>query len=122
MKILIVDDHQIVRYGLKLVLQEIYKDAVILEAEDLDCAVNLIAVNDLRLIIFNIDLQDAGGLESLIRFIVNEAKVVIFSGYDKKHELIDSLLFAGAHALILKDSSLSEMKKMLAALFEEVKI
>lgn len=122
MKILIVDDHQIVRYGLKLVLQEIYKDAVILEAEDLDCAVNLIAVNDLRLIIFNIDLQDAGGLESLIRFIVNEAKVVIFSGYDKKHELIDSLLFAGAHALILKDSSVSEMKKMLAALFEKVKI
>ncbi|RYF26170.1 MAG: response regulator transcription factor [Flavobacteriales bacterium] len=78
MKILVVDDHEIFRYGVKLVLESMCPNATVLEAENLDCAVNMIAAQDMRLIIFNANLTGADRLEALIRFIIKDSKVVIF--------------------------------------------
>ncbi|MCX3263465.1 response regulator [Pedobacter agri] len=114
MKILVVDDHEIFRYGVKLVLESMCPNATVLEAENLDCAVNMIAAQDMRLIIFNANLTGADRLEALIRFIIKDSKVVIFSCYDKKQELPGTLLSAGASAFIFKDSSLLEIKELLS--------
>ncbi|TCD11205.1 response regulator transcription factor [Pedobacter frigidisoli] len=116
MKILVADDHQIVRYGLKLMVKSIWPRARV-EAENLDAAVNLISSNNISLMIFDVNMPDEEKLEELIRFIVKEAKAVIFSGYEKTSPCIELLLAAGANAFIFKDSSVVEIKEILASLF-----
>jgi len=117
MKILIADDHQIIRYGLKLVLRSIWARCTVYEANELDKSVSVISNQDLDLIIFDINMPGSENLEDLIRFIPEETKVVIFSAYDKCSQRIESLKRAGAKTFLFKDASVEELKSVFSSMF-----
>jgi len=117
MKILIAYDHQIVRYGIRLLVKDIWPKAMILEAENLNNVVNLISDHNISLMIFDINISGADKLEELIRFIIRETKVVIFSGYQKTNLYTERLLANGVDIFIFKDSPVAGVKKDLAKLF-----
>ena len=116
MKILIADDHQIIRYGLKLVLKNIWPDAIILEAEDLDAAVFLISNNEIGLMVLDMNMQGSEKLEELIFFVVNETRVVIFSGYDHESAKVDRLINACPEIFTLKNLSIEEVEELFSSL------
>jgi DNA-binding NarL/FixJ family response regulator len=66
MKILVVDDHVLIREALRGVLRELAADSTILEATDSRQAVRLVADNlDLELILLDLNLPDRNGFELL---------------------------------------------------------
>lgn len=65
MKILICDDHKIVREGLKQILQQIKEVTQISEAGDGDEAINLLKGELFDTMILDISLPDKSGLEIL---------------------------------------------------------
>lgn len=65
MKILICDDHKIVRDGLKQILLQLDTGRYIQEAPDGDSALVLLSSNDFDVVLLDISLPDQNGLEVL---------------------------------------------------------
>lgn len=116
MEILIADDNQIIRYGLKLVLKSVWPEAVLFETENLNEAVNIIIENNIDMVIFDVEMPGNHSLEDLIRFISKDTQVVIFSPYRKDDTRIEGLRLAGATVFLFKDSTIDEMKSVFSSI------
>ena len=119
MKILVADDEQLVRFGMKLVLRGLWPGAHISEAESLDGVVSLLSENSFELVILDIHMPGSEGLEDLIRFMMVETTVIIFSGYEPTSPRIQSLREAGVDQFIFKNASVEEIKVSLKAHFPD---
>ncbi|RZK60680.1 MAG: response regulator [Pedobacter sp.] len=117
LKVLIADDERLVRFGLKLVLKSIWPQVEISEAENVDGVVALITKISYDLVILDIQMPGSDGLENLIRFMLVETKVIVFSGYEPTSPRIQSLRDAGVDEFIFKDASVNEIKEKLCKYF-----
>ena len=106
MRLLIVDDHALVRAGLRMLVAETRPDAVVDEAATLVEATSIIASFGPTLILLDLTLPDAAGLESLkrVRELASETPILIISG-DFSPALIDSAFAGGARGFLPKNSS-----------------
>lgn len=69
MKILLVDDHELFRAGLRMLLATIEPEATALEASSLGQALSLVDVHDdVELCLLALSLKNEGGLEALHKF------------------------------------------------------
>jgi two-component system, NarL family, response regulator NreC len=113
-KILIADDHQIVRQGLRFLLEKEADMEVVAEAEDGRTTVRL--VRDLRpeVIIMDVAMPDLNGIEAT-RQIMAEApatKVIALSMY-ADHRFVVNMLKAGASGYLLKDCAFEELSRAI---------
>ncbi|MCK4676161.1 MAG: response regulator transcription factor [Gammaproteobacteria bacterium] len=109
LKILVVDDHPIFCDGMRDMLQDIYPDASILQAEDGAAALTLVKQNkNLDWVFLDMMLPDKTGTEMLHEFTSANlwAPVVVVSSEDNP-EIIHAALNAGANAYISKSSKKS---------------
>lgn len=67
MNILIVDDHPIMRMGLRMLLAQRWPDARLIEAESLAAALAATRAERFDVAITDLNLPDAGGIESVVR-------------------------------------------------------
>jgi DNA-binding NarL/FixJ family response regulator len=95
MKILVVDDHVLIRDALRGVLKELKPDADVLEASDCRQAMALIAENadDLDLILLDLGLPDRDGFSALaeIRDRYPSISVVVLSGQQDRASVVKAL-------------------------------
>jgi len=108
-KILVVDDHALVREGLRQVLRGLDDAVEVLQAST--CAqafVHTQAHNDIDLVLLDYHLPDMTGLEALGIFGLQhpELPIVMLSG-SANHQIMRQVLRAGAAGFVTK-SSLSE--------------
>ena len=105
MKLLLVDDHPIVRSGLRSLLLAAEPQLEITEADNAQEAVS--AFRDLRpgLVILDLHLPGISGLEVLSRFRIENAKarILVFSMYDNPI-YVARILQAGAHGYVSKSA------------------
>jgi DNA-binding NarL/FixJ family response regulator len=83
MKILVVDDHVLIRQALHGVLKKLRRDAVLFEAPNSESAMQILTENpDLRLILLDLNLPDRDGFSVLseIRERYPSIAVVVLSG------------------------------------------
>lgn len=109
-KIILVDDHEVVRKGLKLVLEEAGHE-IVAEAGDGSRAVELAKVcDDFNLIVMDYSLPELTGLEATekIRKIKPDAKILILTMYDQS-EYIKESVQAGVDGFILKTSNQDDL-------------
>ncbi|WP_379161622.1 response regulator [Paenibacillus sp. sgz5001063] len=105
-KILIVDDHFVVREGLKLILETSDQFQVIGEAENGAEALRLIEELDPDVILMDLNMPVMGGLETM-KELRNQGcpiPVIILTTYNED-ELMISGLAMGAKGYLLKDTS-----------------
>lgn len=110
-KILIVDDYDIVRRGLKRALRQAISDIDIVEATTIGSAINVITQHpDLHIAIIDLMLPGGDG-----RMLVNQvkkhspdAKIVMISGRDDI-DTVNSCLESGANGFISKANSTEQM-------------
>ena len=109
--ILLIDDHAIIRAGLKIYIETIIPFSIIDEASDGDTAFEKIKKNDYELIILDVNMPgtDSFGLVSNIVALKPASKVLMISMnaeeiYAKKY------LKLGAKGYISKDASETEIK------------
>lgn len=113
-KFLLVDDHVVVRSGIKGLLSEIFKPCEIDEAVDTDSAAEKLKTSRYDLIMMDIQMpnSDSLGLMEYIKVKYPEARVLIFS-MSAENVYAKRFLKAGAKGFLSKDSSLEEIKKAI---------
>ena len=117
--VLLVDDHKIMRDGIKAILNRSNEFRVVGEAENGTDAVQFVRKFRPTLVLMDIGLPGLNGVETTAEILRHqpECKVVILSMYDDEHSVV-SAVRSGARAFILKrasDNDLLEALRMVAA-------
>lgn len=107
MKVLLVDDHVLIRDAMRGVLREIDSSATILEAQTARQADELVEqVHDISLVLLDLRLPDRDGLEMLTDLRANHPSmaVVMLSAFSDRNTVLQSLS-AGAQGFIAKTAT-----------------
>lgn len=119
--ILIVDDHKVLRQGLKKMLAPRKKELniQITEADSGAQAILKINNNDFDLIIMDYKMSDTTGLETIrrIRRFKPLMKIIILSNYDEL-AYVESVRDAGAKGYLLKDIESVELFKAITTVLD----
>ncbi len=115
--LLLVDDHALIRAGVRALILDIPGYAVVGEASD--GAQLLAQFNALQpdIVLLDLSMKHTGGLDALqqLKSAHPKSKVLILSMHTDP-ELIMRALECGAHGYLLKDTSASELEHALLAL------
>jgi len=116
-EILLVDDHPLVRQGIKTIIAEKSELAVVGELQDglelLDCLKNRLP----QMVILDISMPRLGGIEAtrLIKSSHPQIKVLILTMHNRR-EYVDQARLAGAEGYLLKDEADKELLPAIEAL------
>jgi DNA-binding NarL/FixJ family response regulator len=104
-KILLVDDHPLVRDGLRARLEAVSHFQVVAEADGADEALQQAAACDVDLVLMDINLRGTNGIEATSQFRQRfpHIAVLILSMHDKL-EYVSQAMQAGARGYVLKDA------------------
>ena len=110
MKILICDDHQIVRLGIKQILQQLPGETVIEEAGNGEEALTILKENNFDIVLLDISLPGISGLEILqvIKTKWKDVNVLMLSIHPQKQYAIRALKL-GASGYLTKDTAFYEL-------------
>ncbi|MEO6722847.1 MAG: response regulator transcription factor [Ferruginibacter sp.] len=119
---LLIDDHEIVRSGVKNVLQEIFKPCEIYEANDEKSALLALKTRNYDLIIMDVQIPetDTAGLMEYIKTRYPDAKVLMFS-MSAENVYAKRFFKAGAMGFVSKNAGLSELKKAVELVLNDRK-
>jgi len=113
-KVLIVDDHTIVREGLRQILEETLDIAVTGEASSAQEVINKVKNNDFDIVLLDISLPGRSGLDVLkqLKSIKPDLPVLILSMHPEEQYAIRSLR-AKASGYLTKESASDELIKAI---------
>lgn len=109
-KILIADDHSVVRQGLRTLLQSAPEFSVIGEAANGEEAVRLAKARPPDIVIIDISMPKLNGIEATRRIKENNpaAKVLILTIHENE-EYVYQMIRAGANGYVLKNADKKEL-------------
>ena len=115
-KVLLVDDHSLVRAGLKSLINNIQGFVVIAEAYSISSAMNALQTTAPDIIVTDIDMGSDNGLELIkkIRPALPDVAIVVLSMHSSE-ELVTKALQLGASAYLLKEAAPEELSLALNA-------
>ena len=118
-KIMITDDHSMIREGLKNLLELEGDIEVIAEAEDgEDCLNKLLTVKP-DVLLLDINMPKLNGLEVLKKLKERKSKVkVLVLTVHNETEYLMKAVEIGINGYVLKDSESSELKKAIYAIYD----
>ncbi len=118
-KILLADDHKIVRDGLRTLIENEKDMEVVAEAEDGREAVKLTKKIIPKVVIMDITMPDLNGIDAT-RAILEEVpgvKVIALSMHSDRR-FVSGMLEAGASGYLLKDSAFEELARAVRAVVD----
>lgn len=113
-KILLVEDHKLMRVGLKSLFDELDDIEVVSEAQSGKEAIEKYKITHPDIILMDIGLPDISGIEATKKIIeLNaNAKVIMLTSHISEQDVIDSL-HAGACAYVMKDINIEVLKMII---------
>ncbi|MDZ7855466.1 response regulator transcription factor [Sphaerotilus sp.] len=116
MRILLVDDHPLVREGVRTLIQGQAGHEVVGEAPDAATALQLVAQLRPQLVLTDIGMKHTNGitLTTQIRAQWPDTAVIVLSMYDNP-EYVHQAMQAGARGYVLKDAPSSDIVEAIAA-------
>lgn len=102
-RVLIVDDHSLVRDGLRSIFDDAFPACAILEADSLEAALNTLAQGDVNLVLLDLNIPDVSHLSGLeaLRDRFPATPVIMVSGVTDRKVVRDALA-AGAAGFVPK--------------------
>ncbi|MDD3435771.1 MAG: response regulator transcription factor [Candidatus Gastranaerophilales bacterium] len=102
--ILIVEDHELTRFGLKTTFESESFVKNVFEAENAQKAIDIVTNNKIDLIIMDLGLPNIDGIEATkkIRNKNKDVKIIILTSHNDEKEVLDSLK-AGANSYCSKE-------------------
>lgn len=118
-KILIADDHYIVRAGTAMVLEAAYPRLNINFAENYEQTKNFIGSNSYDLLILDIDMPGSQYKQMIheLKSIQNSLKILVFSGYDNDVAL--QYIREGAEGYLNKQSNEEQIKIAVKSILDK---
>jgi DNA-binding NarL/FixJ family response regulator len=113
-KIIIVDDHALVRRGLGHVVRESFTDAVIVEAGSAAEALELMAAGDVEIALVDVRMPDSDGLDLLheMKSRWPDVPVIMLTSFDHAH-YVRRALAEGAAGYMLKDATPEDLEQAI---------
>jgi DNA-binding NarL/FixJ family response regulator len=110
-RVVLVDDHPVVRAGLRALIDGLDDVAVTGEAHDLVSAERVVALDHPDVVLMDLNLGDgAGGAEvtARLRALPDPPHVLVLTTYDTESDILRAL-DAGANGYLLKDAPADEL-------------
>lgn len=109
-KTLIVDDHQLVLDGLKLMLDTHADIEVVGEAHDGQEAIDYVTAHDVDIVVMDLNMPNVNGIDAckIIKELKPNTKVLILSMISE-HKMVQNLMKSGANGYMLKNSGQQEI-------------
>lgn len=110
-RVVLADDHALVRAGIRALLEKLPGIEVVGEADNGRQALELIKTSSPNLILLDISMTELGGLEALPRIVKDfpAVKVLILSGHANEEYVLRALR-SGAAGYMLKDAATAELQ------------
>jgi len=115
-RILLADDHDVVRRGLTALLDGTEGFAVVGAAADGEEAVTLAGEHDPDVVLMDLSMPGVDGIEATRRLMAErpESRVVVLTSFSDRERILDAL-DAGAVGYLLKDAEPDELLRGIAA-------
>jgi DNA-binding NarL/FixJ family response regulator len=116
-RVVLADDHTLVRAGIRVLLEKLPDVHVVAEARDGGEAVRLVATTHPDVVLMDIAMPGLNGLEATKRLVKEfpDISVLILSMH-KNEEYVWQALRAGAVGYLLKDADLAELSLAITAM------
>lgn len=110
-RVVLADDHELFRAGIRSLLENIKEVKIIGEAADGYAVIELVEKHNPELAILDISMPGLNGLEALVRISKSSpnTKVILLSMYSNKEYVLQALK-SGASGYILKDVAWDELE------------
>lgn len=117
--ILIVEDHELTRFGLKTTFEGVDFVGTVFEAEYAEKAIEIFNNNNIDLIIMDLGLPNIDGIEATrkIRSKNKEVKIIILTSHNDEKEVLNSLK-AGANAYCSKEINPTRLTEVVRSVLE----
>ena len=117
--ILIVEDHELTRFGLKTAFEAYDFVKNIYEADSAEVALELVKQNHVDLIIMDLGLPGINGIEATqkIKEFNDEIKIVILTSHNDEQEVLNSLK-AGANAYCSKEINPKRLVQVIQSVLD----
>lgn len=118
-RILLVEDHKLMRVGLKSLFEEHKELEVISEAQSGKEAIENYKISHPDVVLMDLGLPDMSGIEATKKILENSsnAKIIILTSHLSEQEVIDAL-HAGACAYVMKDINIEILKMIIRTVKE----
>ncbi|MSR21199.1 MAG: response regulator transcription factor [Gemmatimonadetes bacterium] len=118
-RVVIADDHAVVRQGIRGVLEEVEGLEVVAEAENGDQALALTEAHHPDVVVLDVTMPGKTGLEvaSALRDAGSGVRVLLLSMHDEPEYVLEAVR-AGADGYVLKDVTPAELRAALTAIYE----
>lgn len=115
-RVLVADDHAVVREGIRHVLSATHGFDVVAEASSGAEAVKLTAESEPNVVLLDVSMPGGTGLEVIadVQRASPQARVLILSVHDEAEYVLQAVR-AGAHGYLRKDSSPNELRDAVRA-------
>lgn len=115
-RVILADDHSLVRAGLKSLIENFSQIEVIAEADNGRDAIKLIEQHVPDLVLLDIAMPELNGLEVVARIAkeLPEVKIIILSMHSNEEYVVQALR-SGANGYLLKDSAPTELEFAISA-------
>ncbi|MBW4428867.1 MAG: response regulator transcription factor [Nostoc desertorum CM1-VF14] len=116
-RVLIVDDHAIVRKGLATIINRDPEMTVIAQAEDGQQAIDAFREYQPDVTLMDLRMPKMGGVEAIMAICTEfkQARIAVLTTYDGDEDIYRGLQ-AGAQGYLLKDSKLGELLNAIRAI------
>ncbi|AIR91460.1 response regulator [Pseudomonas cremoricolorata] len=116
-RLLLVDDHSLIRAGVRALIADLPGYQVVGEAEDGHQLLALVEQVAADIVLLDLSMRSTSGLDAMaqLRDAGAPCKVLILSMHTDPQTIMRAL-HAGAHGYLLKDTSASELEQALLAL------
>ena len=113
-RILLIDDHRLLRDGLRALLARHHEFRVTGEAGDGASALRAVRSQPFDIVLLDVHLPDMNGIEVARRILAvfPEIKVIVLSS-DHSHDCVHEALLAGVSGYILKDNATDDLLRAL---------
>ncbi|MHC1743437.1 MAG: response regulator [Syntrophobacteraceae bacterium] len=113
-RILLADDHKIIRDGLRSMLERLPGIHVVGEAENGRMTVSMVRDGQVDLVIMDVGMPDLNGIEATrqVRTVAPKVKVLALSMHSDKR-YVGEMFRAGASAYLLKDCAFEELAQAI---------
>jgi DNA-binding NarL/FixJ family response regulator len=114
MRLLLVDDHTLVRKGIATVLQQRFPEAEVIEAEGADDAVDRLKGDQVDIALVDVRMPTRDGLELLkeIKSSWPKVRVIMLTSFDHAR-YVKAALAEGADGYMLKDASPEDLDQAI---------
>ena len=117
--ILIIEDHELTRFGLKTAFESCDYVENIYEAESAEKGIEIAEQKDINLIIMDLGLPGMNGIEATkkIKDINKDIKIVVLTSHNDEQEVLNSLK-AGANAYCSKEINTKRLTQVVQSVLD----